>query len=273
MKKILFLSFLVVLMLQLQSQTITVSFAAKDAANQNSIALDSVYVQNQTIGCDTTVYGASPILVIPAHLGIDEPRLGNGPELISNVPNPFNSVTIVEIHVAFKEYLWLLLTDNLGNHLTEYQGYLAAGTHKFKIQAGKPGLLLLNIISEKGIKSVKLINTCSTVGENCISKMVSVTNDNKSSMVLNGSGFVFFHGNVLNYTAMVSGYENKANQDSPTGDTAYTFYLTQMGTIPVVATTVASDITQATATSGGNITSDGGSPVLLRGVCWEQLLC
>lgn len=38
---------------------------------------------------------------------------------------------------------------------------------------------------------------------------------------------------------------------------------------PVVATTTVSAITQTTAQSGGNITSDGGAAVTARGVCWS----
>lgn len=38
---------------------------------------------------------------------------------------------------------------------------------------------------------------------------------------------------------------------------------------PTVATNVISEITQTTAKSGGNITSDGGAPVTARGVCWS----
>lgn len=38
--------------------------------------------------------------------------------------------------------------------------------------------------------------------------------------------------------------------------------------MPVLSTTTISSITQTTATSGGNVTSDGGAPVTARGVCW-----
>ncbi|HEX2975107.1 MAG TPA: hypothetical protein VHO68_04150 [Bacteroidales bacterium] len=42
------------------------------------------------------------------------------------------------------------------------------------------------------------------------------------------------------------------------------------GTVPVnILTTAASLITGTTATSGGNIINDGGSPILSRGVCWS----
>lgn len=39
--------------------------------------------------------------------------------------------------------------------------------------------------------------------------------------------------------------------------------------IPVLSTTAITDITQITAKSGGNITSDGGATVTARGVCWS----
>jgi len=39
--------------------------------------------------------------------------------------------------------------------------------------------------------------------------------------------------------------------------------------IPVLTTTIISNTTQTTATSGGNITDDGGADVTNRGVCWN----
>jgi hypothetical protein len=43
-------------------------------------------------------------------------------------------------------------------------------------------------------------------------------------------------------------------------------------TPPVVSTDSASNLTTTTATSGGNITSDGGASVTARGVCWNTAL-
>src|SRR5450631_1464771 len=40
-------------------------------------------------------------------------------------------------------------------------------------------------------------------------------------------------------------------------------------TIPVLTTSAITNITDSTASSGGNITSDGGSPVQGRGVNWD----
>jgi len=39
--------------------------------------------------------------------------------------------------------------------------------------------------------------------------------------------------------------------------------------VPVLSTTEATEITANTATSGGNITDDGGTTVTIRGVCWS----
>jgi uncharacterized protein (TIGR02145 family) len=40
-------------------------------------------------------------------------------------------------------------------------------------------------------------------------------------------------------------------------------------TPPIITTTAISVITQTTATSGGNITSDGGASITVHGVCWS----
>ena len=41
------------------------------------------------------------------------------------------------------------------------------------------------------------------------------------------------------------------------------------GQVPVLTTNTLSNITQTTASCGGNITSDGGATVTVRGVCWS----
>lgn len=40
-------------------------------------------------------------------------------------------------------------------------------------------------------------------------------------------------------------------------------------TLPTVTTTAISDTTQTTATSGGNVTNDGGASITARGICWS----
>jgi hypothetical protein len=42
-----------------------------------------------------------------------------------------------------------------------------------------------------------------------------------------------------------------------------------LGVVPTISTTAASSISLATATTGGNITSDGGTTIVSRGICWS----
>ncbi|NVN91042.1 MAG: SBBP repeat-containing protein [Desulfuromonadales bacterium] len=46
------------------------------------------------------------------------------------------------------------------------------------------------------------------------------------------------------------------------------FFVVPSASIPTVTTAVITSITSASATSGGNVTSDGGSAINARGVCW-----
>ena len=48
--------------------------------------------------------------------------------------------------------------------------------------------------------------------------------------------------------------------------------VTSEATIPVLITNEVAEITQTTATSGGNVTSDGGATIIARGVCWSTNL-
>lgn len=46
---------------------------------------------------------------------------------------------------------------------------------------------------------------------------------------------------------------------------------TPVATVPVVTTTAITAITQSTATGGGNVTSDGNSTLLGKGICWSSI--
>ena len=81
------------------------------------------------------------------------------------------------------------------------------------------------------------------------------------------------------YTWNVRGIKNTPDGYSGTvyentiswGDyaTPRTFTITEAITIPTVITTSITDITQTTATSGGNVTASGGATITARGICWS----
>jgi hypothetical protein len=64
-----------------QSQTITLTFIGENATTHNIVPLESVLVQNTTIGYDTTIYGATPSLVLTIPLGISEETLSTSEPL------------------------------------------------------------------------------------------------------------------------------------------------------------------------------------------------
>lgn len=54
-----------------------------------------------------------------------------------------------------------------------------------------------------------------------------------------------------------------------TGNKTFVANFTLQATLPTVTTNGISDITQTTATGGGNVTNDGGASITARGVCWS----
>lgn len=87
----------------------------------------------------------------------------------------------------------------------------------------------------------------------------------------NGTGTGTFTSNISGLTTNTT-YYVRAYATNEAG-TAYgeqkTFTTNTDITIPTVTTNNVSDITTTTATCGGNVTSDGGSTVTSRGVCWS----
>jgi hypothetical protein len=88
---------------------------------------------------------------------------------------------------------------------------------------------------------------------------------------MDNTGFTFILGNQLMYIAYSSGYLDNTMVDSPNENTNYTFNMVPVTTdvLPTVTTSPVTNITLTTATTGGNVTSDGGATVTARGVCWS----
>ena len=85
---------------------------------------------------------------------------------------------------------------------------------------------------------------------------------------VDGSGTGTFTSSISGLVAGTTYYVRSYATNA--AGTAYGNQITFTTTIlpPTVTTTAASGITLATATSGGNVTSDGGSAVTAKGVCW-----
>lgn len=90
------------------------------------------------------------------------------------------------------------------------------------------------------------------------------------STTKNAAGTGEFTSNISNLLADTTYYVRAyaTNSDGSAYGLQVTFK-TLTSVLPVLTTTVISDITVSSATSGGNITFDGGSAVTARGICWS----
>jgi hypothetical protein len=274
MKKIVLLSIIIPGILNLYGQTqVTLTFTGIDSVSHNPVILDSVYIQNLTEDCDTLVYGPEPVLSLIAGspVGIEEtdPKSHEAFNLEQNYPNPFEGSTVVDIYRDYRGPLDMSLYNVSGIKLAEYHNEFEKGYHSFVIHSSGNKVLILSASDDKNQQSVKIIcngqdNEASTIiylGQNQhFEKSMSATSDS--------TGFIFYLGNQMMYTAYASGYFERTITDNPNTDSTYYFNMSML-TIPVVTTTTVTDITETTATSGGDVTSDGGANITGRGVCWS----
>lgn len=119
-----------------------------------------------------------------------------------------------------------------------------------------------NVTSE-GSSSVTARGVCWSTSQN------PTTSNSKTS---DGTGSGSFTSTLTGLTASTT-YYVRAYATSSAGtaygtQTSFTT-ATQIGTMPTVTTTAISNITQVSATGGGNVTSAGTTSVTAKGVCWS----
>lgn len=117
------------------------------------------------------------------------------------------------------------------------------------------------IISDDGGATVTARGVCWSKSEN---PTIADSNTN------DGTGAGSFTSNLTdlepNTTYYVRAY---ATNSAGTGYGSVMSFKTHGISMPVLTTMAVTDITQTTAISGGEITSDGGATVTARGVCWS----
>jgi uncharacterized protein (TIGR02145 family) len=84
----------------------------------------------------------------------------------------------------------------------------------------------------------------------------------------NGSGANSFTSIISNLTPGTNYYYRAYITNSSGTFYGSTYTLSIPATLPTVTTSPATNITYNSATSGGNVTNDGGSAITARGVCW-----
>ena len=227
MKKILVFSILIFGLFNVYSQTqITLTFHAIDSLTQNPLALDSVNVKNLTVNCDTTLYDSVSVLNLVAlwPVGIGEPSSGSSGSFVvmQNVPNPFKGTTLVRIYLKNDGNLNLAVFDIQGKTLSQYHNVFTKGWHQFAISSSGSELLFLKVTDNTTTKTIKLLSN----GGNERERISYQGQTGQGSMLKLGpdaTGFIFYLGNQLQYTAYVEGYPKRILFDNPVTSETYTF--------------------------------------------------
>jgi uncharacterized protein (TIGR02145 family) len=153
----------------------------------------------------------------------------------------------------------------------------------------------LNVIKRNGFSIRCLRDTVATVTTQIITGITSnsaegggeVTNEGPTSVIARGVCWSTSTNPTISDNKTSNGLGTGTFASSITGLSSGTLYYVRAyvtnsagtsygdeisfttNSIPVLTTTEASAITTTTAICGGNITSDGGSPLIERGVCWS----
>ena len=169
-------------------------------------------------------------------------------------------------------------------------------TYFYRVYAFNPGgnsatysnevevtILLLPQVTTAGISNITF-NAAISGGTNLIQNGSSITAKgivwstvqqptiSLSTKTNNGTGSANYSGQMTDLTPGTTYYVRAyvTNQAGTAYGNEISFSTTQ-ATLPTLSTTAASNITLTTAQTGGNITNDGGFPVLARGVVWSLM--
>lgn len=153
MKRVPTLVILLLLMLNsLRSQTIVITFDG--TVNASPIPLDSIVVMNLTQGGDTTIYFPDNVLVLGT-VGLGGTERADDLRLRS-LPNPFAGRTDVLLDAQAGD-LVLTLLDATGRSLATLAVAPTAGTQRFGVHCGVPGVHYLTAVQGGVSRTVRLV--------------------------------------------------------------------------------------------------------------------
>ena len=285
MKKL--LSFLAVVLISAAAfaQSVTLTFTAKDAANQH-VQLNRVSITNLTKGWQETIYWPDTTLTMQNGTGIAdvETHRGTSLQLSQNNPNPFTGTTEVSLMVAEEGEVMVEISDITGRVVeTQCIASLQAGTCKFRVTLSTSGTYVMTARQNGQISSIKMV--CNGGGDGNRIEYTGVVETHgraslPSSQPKNGPKYTtnqpFNFGDQMEYVgyATINGSEAESQRIMQAQGASQTFTLQFAETqtqiqLPTVTTSAVSNITSSSATAGGTVISDGGATVFDRGVCYS----
>ncbi len=279
MKKYIFLTILTSIFLVFsygQKPTLELTFTAVNEGQY--VPIDSIFIENLTQGGDTILNAPDTTLILDYITSIGDNTYQKSKFSVSqNYPNPYNGKTTIELYLPEDEYVIITVQNIVGRELVQYSNTLRRGSHSFEFHSGNEKIYLFTATGKSDKETIKMISgisssifnsQCNLVYNGHTSQVISLKIQNSLS------NFVFNLGDQLRYTGYAQTLSAINGSDTivdiPMTNEMYEFNISAINLeIPTVTTDSATFITQSSATSGGDVTSDGGAAVTARGVCWS----
>ncbi len=218
MKKITFLTLIILATASIYSQSYNISFTGTGAAS----TVDSIRVENLSKGTSVTILGTDTLhLIVSA--GINE--ISTNDELLKVYPNPMQGQTEISFYAKQPGNAQLTIYDISGKKILINNNYYSQGIQKHILTDLKQGVYFININGENYSYNTKIISLNTTQSEAKIEfigteKQEVALKKCKSSKALTDMAYTV--GNRLLFKGY-KGIYSTINTDVPTASKTITF--------------------------------------------------
>lgn len=248
--------------------------------NGTNANLTSVKVENITQGSSISLEANDTLFLHLIESGIVDIELLDNKLRI--YPNPMELSCNFEFSIFQPDDIVIQIFSIDGKLIFNYSKFIHSGVHQFTLTGVPSGVYILRIktitnnftgrivsMGQSGIPiSITYINESNP---NQFDKNMNQENYldlrlNVMNRINNFDYLDFIIGDQLKFIGYANGFINDTVYGSPTGNQTIDFVFMEP---PTVVTNITTSVTQTTAISGGEVTSDGGGSITGRGVCWN----
>lgn len=224
-KAIILSSILLVAAYSHASVSISLDFTANHTCTYAQ--LDSILIENLSMGGDTTLYWNDTVLTF-SWGNIDIYNVNNTRfHVYQNYPNPFENKTNISVYVPEKDEVSLSVFDLTGRKLSEHQNNLIPGMHNFTFYGGLSNIYILSVKYGNEVRHLKMLQSWNS--GNSVPKFeytgISMSDDlggMQPEVRTLRNYFSWEIGEELRFTGYVKG-DYAVITDSPSNSTSYFF--------------------------------------------------
>lgn len=251
-------------------ETIELTFTA-NAQGGIYCPFDAVNVTNVTRGWTATLAYPDTVLVLNSTVGIDEQHYEEAIHLGEAYPNPFTDETNVPLDMPITGEVSIQVVRIDGTVVATSRNHLEAGSYRVKVSLSSPAMAFLVATSTQGRQVVRMLCTKSGGRDSITLEPVSREYKPSIQLVRGSTSGEFQPGDMMRYTSVLFDGANTVYSNTITQPQYESEIITMLFdlTLPEVITSQVTNITQNTATGGGNVTATGGVSVTERGICWS----